>query len=62
MSLPHPIQSCKTIAQAEAGQTLVEYALILTFVAIALVVSLQLFSVGLTGTYDGFVQVFADLT
>jgi Flp pilus assembly pilin Flp len=42
----------------ERGQTLVEYALIIAFVAIALVGSLQLFAVDLQGMYQDVADAF----
>jgi Flp pilus assembly pilin Flp len=45
-------------ADEDSGQTLVEYALIIAFIAIALVASLQLFSGGLTGIYADIAALF----
>jgi Flp pilus assembly pilin Flp len=42
----------------ERGQTLVEYALIIAFIAIALVASLTLMGTGLQGIYQTFVDAF----
>jgi Flp pilus assembly pilin Flp len=38
--------------ESESGQTLVEYALIILFIAIALVLALQTFAGGLIGSYE----------
>lgn len=46
------LQSQLRLPESEGGQTLVEYALILLFVAIALVASLQLLGSGLIDAYD----------
>jgi len=42
----------------ERGQTLVEYALIIAFIGIALVGSLSLMAGGLQGIYQTFVDAF----
>jgi Flp pilus assembly pilin Flp len=45
-------------AEDDKGQTLVEYALIIAFIAIALVASLQLFGGGLIGIYADIAALF----
>lgn len=44
--------------QPEKGQTLVEYALIIALVSIALVIALQLLAGGIQGVFNDIVAAF----
>jgi Flp pilus assembly pilin Flp len=62
---PHPLKANRSAERhpdPEAGQTLVEYALILVLFSVALMAVLQMFQGGLTGLYDTITQFLADLT
>lgn len=53
------IKYLRSAGRREDGQTLVEYALIIAFIAVALVASLTALGNGLANVYGGFADVFA---
>jgi Flp pilus assembly pilin Flp len=53
------IEYFRALVRRDDGQTLVEYALIIMLISIALIASLGALGTGLAGIYDSFVAVFA---